>query len=112
MSLEERTKHKGETTTNAIEQMEEMSEYIRYYFCADRCDSDFVAEVLFTMGYCKREWISVADRLPDEDGKYIVCTAKNTVYCTRYYARGKHFGAESATHITHWMPLPEPPKGE
>ena len=60
----------------------------------------------------KEKWISVADKLPDEDGKYIVCTAKNSVYCTKYYAGSKNFGANSTSHITHWMPLPEPPKGE
>ena len=58
-----------------------------------------------------QEWVSVDERLPEETGKYIVCTAKNTVYLAKYYSNVKHFGIEAHTHITHWMPLPAPPKG-
>lgn len=57
------------------------------------------------------KWVSVDERLPEKTGTYIVCTAKNSVYCAKYYANGKHFGIEMNTRITHWMPLPEPPKG-
>lgn len=57
------------------------------------------------------KWVSV-DEPPKEDGKYLVCTAKNTVYCAKYHAKGKFFGTDMHTHITHWMPLPEPPKGD
>jgi hypothetical protein len=57
------------------------------------------------------EWISVADRLPKKDGKYIVCTAKGSVYCTKFSIRyNPIFHTDMNTHITHWMPLPEPPK--
>ena len=59
-------------------------------------------------------WISVKENLPEVDGKYIVCTAKRSVYCTRFkaYGRGGSFQTDINTHITHWMPLPEPPKEE
>ena len=57
------------------------------------------------------KWISVEERLPEENGKYIVCTAKGSVYCTKFSigVRGS-FHTDMYTHITHWMPLPEPPK--
>lgn len=60
------------------------------------------------------KWISVEERLPEEAGKYIVCTRKKAVYCTAFrFFHGKgYFATDSNTHITHWMPLPEPPKGE
>lgn len=70
-----------------------------------------LAEELAQNGVTIQEWVSVEERLPDKTGSYIVCTAKNTVYCAKYYANGKHFGIEMNTHITHWMPLPDPPKG-
>ena len=57
------------------------------------------------------KWVSVDERLPEEEGKYIVCTEKNTVYCAKYHAKGKFFGTDMHTHITHWQPLPAPPKG-
>ena len=55
----------------------------------------------------QQEWVSVDERLPEETGKYIVCTAKNTVYLAKYYSNVKHFGIEAHTCITHWMPLPK-----
>ena len=61
-------------------------------------------------------WISVEERLPKKTGKYLVCTAKKAVYCAKFYTyfsdRYPHgyFGTDQYTHITHWMPLPEPPK--
>lgn len=58
------------------------------------------------------KWISVKERLPEESGKYIVCTRKKAVYCTAFrFFHGKgYFATDSTTHITHWMPMPEPPK--
>lgn len=62
--------------------------------------------------YAENPWISVRDELPKE-GKYIVCTERGSVYCTRFY-KGSGcegiFKTDINTHITYWMPLPEPPK--
>lgn len=59
-------------------------------------------------------WIPVSERLPETDGKYIVCTTKGSVYCTKYHSRGKIFVTDMNTHIEAWQPLPAPykPKGE
>lgn len=52
------------------------------------------------------EWISVKDRpVPKDDVRYIVYAhyhEKSKVECTKGWACG--------TNVTHWMPLPEPPK--
>ena len=60
------------------------------------------------------KWISVKERLPEKAGKYIVCTRKKAVYCTAFrFFHGKgYFATDTTTHITHWMPLPEPPEEE
>lgn len=50
------------------------------------------------------EWISVEDRLPEKNGRYLVYNQK-IIYIT-YYEAGKFFFND----ITHWMPLLEPPK--
>lgn len=67
-------------------------------------------------------WISVKDRLPEEDGLYLVYTHHgrdvgrfekdklgnwyvfiSDEFDNFHWVRG---------HVSHWMPLPEPPKGE
>ena len=57
-------------------------------------------------------WINVKDGLPKKSGKYIVCTVKGSVYCTSAVISGDEacFKCDINTHITHWMPLPKPPK--
>lgn len=58
-------------------------------------------------------WNNVKDGIPKEEGKYIVCTERGRVYCTRFYKGGGCegiFKTDINTHITYWMPLPEPPK--
>jgi hypothetical protein len=60
------------------------------------------------------KWISVADRLPDNEGKYLVCTANGNIGVGNfidYYGAGKLLCFDTWA-VTHWMPLPEPPKGE
>lgn len=52
------------------------------------------------------EWISVKDKpVPEDNTRYIVYAhyhEKSQVECTKGWACG--------TNVTHWMPLPEPPK--
>lgn len=57
------------------------------------------------------KWVSVDERLPEKTGMYIVCTAKNAVYCAKYYSNGRSFGTAMGTKVTHWQPLPALPKG-
>ena len=65
-----------------------------------------------------QEWISVNDRLP-EDESDVLAYARNGEEGRIYpanYAKGVWFDcifASSANDTTtHWMPIPEPPKGE
>lgn len=66
-----------------------------------------------------QEWISVYDELP-EVGGYVVCIAKRNPF-SRFMpmvARIKKNGwvnpitEQYISEVTHWMPLPNPPKGE
>ena len=67
-----------------------------------------------------RRWIPVTERLPDRQGEYICrcCIDGNEWYpfhmVLRYYLVDKkpHFRheCEHGLQVTHWMPLPEPPK--
>ena len=92
------------------------------------------ADCLLANGVTVQEWISVDDRLPEDSGYYLV------VYRDKYngsisiafdmYVKcnvGEWWESEFACDITkqflwaaklqeqevtHWMPLPQPPKGE
>ena len=65
------------------------------------------------------KWISVDDRLPEEDGYYLCCI-KSSLFPDRVYIdilecdKGSFEEGHIYTDtVTHWMPLPpEPPKGE
>ena len=85
------------------------------------------------------EWISVKDRLPDSDGRYLVCRSitksiksigvskftKNPYHVDKYdfseykgckkpifYEYDSEWGYCELDDVTHWMPLPELPKEE
>lgn len=70
-------------------------------------------------GVTIQEWISVDDRLPAADG-YVVCIAKRNPF-SRFMpmvARIEKNGwvnpitEQYISEVKHWMPMPQPPKGE
>ena len=84
--------------------------------------AEHLADHLIANGVTVQEWISVKDRLPEEEGWYLVYTTpkrehksiNKAMFCKGYawgnfepYWRGA--GGHWA-NVTHWMPLPEPPK--
>ena len=75
-----------------------------YYRTADR---------LIANGVTVHEWISVDDRLPEDGDVVISCTNKNFVYAGELIGDTWFLDNDSWTAtVTHWMPLPHPPKGE
>ena len=90
-----------------------------------------IAEKLISNGVTVQEWISVDDRLPDETGRYLAVKKRiapdelggnrTDIVILRFFVDD---GFRMPTHIpdwineeineevTHWMPLPELPKGE
>ena len=64
------------------------------------------------------KWISVTEKLPEEDGYYLCCI-KSSLFPDRIYIDILECDKSSFEEghiytdtVTHWMPLPEPPKGE
>ena len=94
-----------------------------------------IAEKLISNGVTVQEWISVDDRLPERDGAYLVTIeyfGKRQGIDIRYFTidgekvdeyelagqkcvwffYDSEYGYVPTDSVTHWMPLPEPPKGE
>ena len=89
----------------------------RYYGFGD-CFPDRFADYLISHGVTVQEWISVDERLPEEKVNCIVYYKQ--AYCDNddYWAigicfyNGEKFQMDWSYKVTHWMPLPKPPKGE
>ena len=79
---------------------------------------EMVASYLIANGVTVQEWISVDDRLP-EAGGYVVCIAKRNPFSIfmPMVARIEKNGLvnpiteQYISKVTHWMPIPQPPKG-
>ena len=80
--------------------------------------TEAVADYLLDSGVTVQEWISVDDRLPEDDSDVLAYSRKGEegrIYPANY-AKGVWFdcifNTPATDTTTHWMPLPEPPKGE
>ena len=62
-------------------------------------------------GVTVQEWISVDDRLPEQGEKAICIDADGDMMIGKYTEWGWMFPCYFE-ELTHWMPIPEPPKGE
>lgn len=81
--------------------------------------TEAVADYLLDSGVTVQEWVSVKDRLP-ETGGYVVCIAKRNPF-SRFMpmvARIEKNGwvnpitEQYISEVTHWIPMPDLPKGE
>ena len=107
---------------------EKLVELLDRFVYDDWYDNDDIAEKLISNGVTVQEWISVKDRLPDNkeydwvlaqvvenNGFMHIPTvmeyrqSKNDWFEETYGWLSEHNGLFS---VTHWMPLPQPPKGE
>ena len=90
-----------------------------------------LADYLISNGVTVQEWVSVNDRLPDKTGRYLAVKKRiapdqlggnrTDIVILRFFVDK---GFRMPTHIpewinkeineevTHWMPIPQPPKGE
>ena len=62
-------------------------------------------------GVTVQEWISVKDRLPEQGEEAICIAADGDMMIGKYTEWGWMFPCYFED-LTHWMPLPLPPKGE
>lgn len=87
--------HGSEHFVNGVETVLEYAEFLPKY----------------EEGLCP-QWISVDERLPEDGSPVVVCLKSGGITIARYdMARGR-FRTSRSIIVTHWMPLPKPPKGE
>ena len=88
-----------------------------------------LADFLISNGVTVQEWISVKDRLPDKNECYIVtacdegCSCDEGIWYDTVVIEAEHYKGEWSWNengteyditcfVTHWQPMPQPPKGE
>ena len=78
----------------------------------------YVARDLLDCGVTVQQWIPVTERLPEDNGRYL-CNVKSFAFPGCFYQAilqcDKHGFKEGNIYtddVTHWMPLPQPPKGD
>lgn len=86
---------------------------------------EFIADFMMANGVTVQEWISVDDRLPENDVMVIGYTPCDGFMFVGYHHEEPKYDwkvwriitAMRSTkvmkkRVTHWLPLPQPPKGE
>ena len=103
------------TREEAIKALERAEDYVGIHYI-DGVEDPYISPYLlkaidFAISALReqeeRRWIPVTESLPDIGIEVLVYSEDDGI-CVDYYA-GDSFGYFD---VTHWMPLPEPPKGE
>ncbi len=101
---------------------EKLIELLETLFCSAAAYD--LADYLIANGVTIQKWIPVSERLPEKHEKYLVTRPSVLYSCeavvfTAWYDPGNGFyeydpewGQVYDKRITHWMPLPEPPREE
>ena len=79
---------------------------------ANDCHISELADHLIANGVTVQEWVSVEDRLPEENTTVIVATDNGIVFQCLYSYDGWDLWDDNDVNITHLQPMPQPPKGE
>ena len=80
--------------------------------------TEYLADHLIANGVTVQEWISVKDRLPEPWKQVLIYSRYDFCEVALYIGiPGKwrvtwNHDMLDADSVTHWMPLPHPPKGE
>ena len=77
----------------------------------EKAQNSYIADYLISNGVTVQEWISVDDRLPEPKEKAICIDADGDIIIGTYTEWGWMFPCYFK-RPTHWMPIPQPPKGE
>lgn len=104
---------------------EKLVELLTKYFGIDTAyygiEAAHLADHLIANGVTVQEWISVNDRLP-RNYTPVLAYIPSLAQTMQQTVHECHIGADGEWHsstapayregVTHWMPMPQPPKGE
>ena len=97
---------------------EKLVELIESARCFGSNTSEEIAENLIANSVTVQEWISVDDVLPEDDSDVLAYSSigeESRIY-PACYSHGVWFdcvfNAPATDTTTHWMKMPQPPKGE
>ena len=83
------------------------------------CLTPDMVDYLLAHGVTVQRWIPVTERLLEKEDTYLVYTERGSVYASHFYTEKKFasgyvreasWSQRGKVKVTHWMPLPEPPK--
>ena len=106
-------------TREKLIELLESAESAIYWNSDDRNFIQKIADHLIANGVTIKKWIPVTERLP-EGMDWVLCACKDgeiRILCYDYIMddwdiHGRPNSCYAKGFVTHWMPLPEPPKGE
>ena len=90
-----------------------------YPYTTDQFRIETTVDHLISNGVTVQEWIPVTERLPEENNQWVLCLCvSGEMEVLRFDYTMWNWDAQypgrcyMENYVTHWMPLPQPPKGE
>ena len=90
-----------------------------YPYTTDQFRIETTVDHLIANGVTVQEWISVAEMLPEKNNQWVLCLCvSGAIEILKFDYTMWNWDAQypgrcyMENYVTHWMPLPELPKGE
>lgn len=100
-----------EKLLSLISEMQDHGLYYGEHGFGIHVENERLADHLIQSGVMSQRWIPVTDGLPERFETVVVCLDNNT-RSIAYLSNGDVWIAMWVlSGVTHWMPLPDPPKG-
>lgn len=94
------------TLDEAANAIEELNGYLAE---AERDRDEYRERLDKTNDMVEKRWIPVTERCPEKSGDYLVFDDCRNLYVNEWHYLLKKWQYDDS-RITHWQPLPEPPK--